>query len=102
MAQNALGISVSQLKARLRDDPIGAFAFYGPEELLKQFYLQKFVAQMLRVQTGTGMHIEAAKAHLLQHFDLPEQLILLQFAVPCPKCSSSVFTIPHQKTTLFL
>ncbi len=43
MAQNSLGISVSQLKARLRDDPIGAFAFYGPEELLKQFYLQKFV-----------------------------------------------------------
>ena len=44
MAQTALGISVSQLKARLRDNPIGAFAFYGPEELLKQFYLQKFVA----------------------------------------------------------
>lgn len=34
---------MSQLKARLRDNPIGAFAFYGPEELLKQFYLQKFV-----------------------------------------------------------
>ncbi|MBE6713482.1 MAG: DNA polymerase III subunit delta [Ruminococcaceae bacterium] len=43
-AQTALGISVSQLKARLRDNPIGAFAFYGPEELLKQFYLQKFIA----------------------------------------------------------
>ncbi|MBQ3075030.1 MAG: DNA polymerase III subunit delta [Clostridia bacterium] len=35
---------MSQLKARLRENPIGAFAFYGPEELLKQFYLQKFVA----------------------------------------------------------
>ncbi len=43
MAQNFLGISVSQLKARLRENPLGAFAFYGPEELLKQFYLQKFV-----------------------------------------------------------
>ncbi len=43
MVQSSLGISVSQLKARLRDNPIGAFAFYGPEELLKQFYLQKFV-----------------------------------------------------------
>ncbi len=43
MAQSALGISVAQLKARLRENPIGAFAFYGPEELLKQFYLQKFV-----------------------------------------------------------
>lgn len=43
MAQTALGISVAQLKARLRENPIGAFAFYGPEELLKQFYLQKFV-----------------------------------------------------------
>lgn len=36
------GISVSALKARLRENPCGAFAFYGPEELLKQFYLQKF------------------------------------------------------------
>ena len=43
MAQASLGISVAQLKVRLRDNPIGAFAFYGPEELLKQFYLQKFV-----------------------------------------------------------
>ncbi len=37
------GISVSDLKLRLRDDPIGAFAFWGTEELLKQFYLQKFI-----------------------------------------------------------
>jgi len=38
------GVSVSALKARLRENPCGAFAFYGPEELLKQFYLQKFVS----------------------------------------------------------
>ncbi len=45
MAPNTLsGISVSQLKVRLRDNPIGAFAFYGPEELLKHFYLEKFVS----------------------------------------------------------
>ncbi len=36
-------LSVSELKSRLRDHPIGAFAFWGPEELLKQFYLQKFI-----------------------------------------------------------
>ncbi len=42
--RDAFGISVSALKARLRDHPCGAFAFYGPEEMLKQFYLQKFVS----------------------------------------------------------
>ena len=36
-------LSVSALKARLRDNPMGAFVFYGQEELLKQFYMQKFV-----------------------------------------------------------
>lgn len=40
----SLGISVSQLKLRLRDNPIGAFAFYGPEEMLKHFYLEKFIS----------------------------------------------------------
>jgi DNA polymerase III delta subunit len=42
--REAFGISVAALKARLRESPCGAFAFYGPEELLKQFYLKKFVA----------------------------------------------------------
>ena len=42
--KNTLGISVSQLKMRLRENPIGAFAFYGQEELLKSFYLQKFIS----------------------------------------------------------
>ena len=42
--KNTLGISVSQLKTRLRENPMGAFAFYGQEELLKAFYLQKFVS----------------------------------------------------------
>lgn len=42
--REAFGISVSALKARLRDNPCGAFAFWGPEEMLKQFYLQKFIA----------------------------------------------------------
>ncbi|MBR3837755.1 MAG: DNA polymerase III subunit delta [Clostridia bacterium] len=41
--REAFGISVSALKARLRDDPCGAFAFFGMEEMLKQFYLQKYV-----------------------------------------------------------
>jgi DNA polymerase III delta subunit len=41
--KNTLGISVSQFKTRLRENPIGAFAFYGQEELLKSFYLQKLV-----------------------------------------------------------
>ena len=41
-SREAFGLSVSTLKARLRDHPTGAFAFWGPEELLKQFYLQKF------------------------------------------------------------
>ncbi len=44
MARETFGISVSGLKARLRENPMGAFAFFGPEEMLKQFYLQKFVA----------------------------------------------------------
>ena len=38
------GMTVSALKLRLRDNPIGAFAFWGPEEMLKQFYVQKFVS----------------------------------------------------------
>lgn len=42
--KNTLGISVSQFKTRLRENPIGAFAFYGREELLKAFYLQKLVS----------------------------------------------------------
>ncbi len=41
--RESFGSSVSNLKARLRENPCGAFAFFGPEELLKQFYLQKFV-----------------------------------------------------------
>ncbi len=41
--RTAFGLSVSALKARLRENPRGAFAFWGPEELLKQFYLQKFI-----------------------------------------------------------
>lgn len=42
--RESLGLSVSGLKARLRENPAGAFAFYGPEEMLKQFYLEKFIA----------------------------------------------------------
>lgn len=42
--RSPFGISVAGLKARLKEHPEGAFAFFGPEELLKQFYLQKFVA----------------------------------------------------------
>lgn len=42
--KKALGISVSELKMRLRDNPIGAFAFWGPEEMLKQFYVKKFLS----------------------------------------------------------
>lgn len=41
--KETFGLSVSALKNRLRDNPSGCFLFYGPEELLKQFYLQKFV-----------------------------------------------------------
>ena len=43
MARETFGASVTQLKARLRENPLGAFAFFGPEEMLKHFYLRKFV-----------------------------------------------------------
>lgn len=43
LPKKPFGITVSALKTRLRDDPMGAFAFWGPEEMLKQFYVQKFI-----------------------------------------------------------
>ena len=52
MARETFGISVSALKARLRDNPLGAFAFYGPEEMLKQFYLQKFITLIEKEGSG--------------------------------------------------
>ncbi len=52
MARETFGISVSGLKARLRDNPLGAFAFYGPEEMLKQFYLQKFISLIEKEGSG--------------------------------------------------
>lgn len=44
--RDAFGISVSQLKTDLREEKSGAWAFYGPEEMLKQFYLQKFISRI--------------------------------------------------------
>ena len=45
MAKNtAFGISVSAFKERLRTSPEGAYAFFGPEEMLKHFYLEKLLA----------------------------------------------------------
>ncbi len=44
LPKKPFGISVSDLKTRLRENPIGAFAFWGPEEMLKQFYVKKFIA----------------------------------------------------------
>ena len=38
------GTTLAKLKTRLRENPSGAFVFYGPEEMLKQFYLSKFFA----------------------------------------------------------
>ena len=65
MAQNAFGISVSQLKARLRDNPIGAFAFYGPEELLKQFDItvDKRKIQLSDAIKTFGTHTVDVKLH---------------------------------------
>jgi len=35
------GLSISALKEKLQKDPAGAYVFYGAEELLKHFYLEK-------------------------------------------------------------
>ena len=42
--QQGFGITPAALKARLKDAPAGAYLFCGPEELLKRFYLDKFIA----------------------------------------------------------
>ena len=42
--QPSFGIRPAALKARLKDAPGGAYLFCGPEELLKRFYLEKFVS----------------------------------------------------------
>ncbi len=41
--QPPFGIRPAALKARLKDAPSGAFLFCGPEEMLKRFYLDKFI-----------------------------------------------------------
>ncbi|MBP5289134.1 MAG: hypothetical protein J6Z79_04590 [Clostridia bacterium] len=41
--QPSFGIRPAGLKTRLKDAPGGAYLFCGPEELLKRFYLGKFV-----------------------------------------------------------
>ncbi|MBQ9544141.1 MAG: DNA polymerase III subunit delta, partial [Clostridia bacterium] len=38
------GVGVDELKSRLRLDPAGAYLFFGEEEYLKKYYLQKFVS----------------------------------------------------------
>lgn len=40
----AFGQSVAALKEKLKENPAGAYLFFGPEELLKHFYLEKFIA----------------------------------------------------------
>ena len=42
--RESFGISPAALKGRLKDAPGGAYVFFGPEELLKHFYLEKFVS----------------------------------------------------------
>lgn len=42
--QHPFGILPAELKNRLKDAPAGAYLFCGPEELLKRFYLDKFIA----------------------------------------------------------
>ena len=37
------------------------------------------------------MHVETAESHLLEHFDLPQQLIFVQRTVPRPERGASVF-----------
>lgn len=40
------GIGISTLKERISKNPAGAYIFYGQEELLKHFYLEKFIKRI--------------------------------------------------------
>ncbi|MBR2634314.1 MAG: DNA polymerase III subunit delta [Clostridia bacterium] len=73
------GLSVSALKARLRENPCGAFAFWGPEELLKHFYLEKF--QKLIEKEGSAefnsVKLDFSRDHSLS--DLLQEAQILPF-----------------------
>ena len=77
--RDTLGISVSALKARLRENPIGAFAFFGPEEMLKQFYLDKFSAIIKKEQSEDFnlVKLDFTRDHTLDH--LLEEAEILPF-----------------------
>ena len=77
--RETLGISVSALKARLRENPMGAFAFFGPEEMLKQFYLEKFCA-IIKKEQGEDFNLiklDFTRDHTLNH--LLEEAEILPF-----------------------
>ncbi len=77
--KDTLGISVSALKARLRENPMGAFAFFGPEEMLKNFYLEKFVS-LIKKEDGEEFNLvrlDFTRDHTLSH--LLEEAEILPF-----------------------
>lgn len=77
--REATSLSVTQLKARLRDHPCGAFAFYGPEELLKKFYLQKFEGLIRKegAEEFNTVKLDFTRDHTLDH--LLEEAEILPF-----------------------
>lgn len=53
--------------------------------------VHEFWRKVRRGQAGADVHMEAAEAHGLQLFNLPEQLLPVQVAVPRPERRPAVF-----------
>ena len=52
--------------------------------------VHELVSQVGRGHARARMHVEAAEAHFFQHVDLPEQVFLVQLAIPRPKRRAAV------------
>ena len=58
-----------------------AFTFVGA----RVDQVKPFAAEILRDETGAGMHKKAAESHVLHDADLTPHLVFTQFAVPRPE-----------------
>ena len=65
--------------------------FYGMGIALFAPGFVHFIGQILGRHAGADMHVEAAKAHLLELLDLPAELVGVQLVVPCPEGRGAVF-----------
>ena len=77
--RDVFGVSVSALKERLRTRPEGAYVFFGPEEMLKRFYLDKFRALLEKEEAAEFdiVQLDFARGAVMQ--DLAGEAEMLPF-----------------------